>query len=282
MKQGTDSGHFGWIQSNIVSLVFNREMYGLEISKRLESRGLEVGANQLYPALKRLAEIGAIEARRDERTRPARIYYKATPNGRLMLTKGALDLINLFRDIIGEKLAFLASDTNRMLDLPHDAIVMDFSKDHFEDFYKILVPPLSPLGRYFITCNEYETPIMLRERINYLGFQDVMKVFASWGSGKLQIPDGSVDAVICLFTMRGETGKWIAAESSRLLKHGGRLALMDWILAKNDPRRGFIADLFPDRGGIDPDDCKAFLESKGFILELRAEENGILKAIFKR
>jgi SAM-dependent methyltransferase len=198
-----------------------------------------------------------------------------------MLTKGALDLINLFRDVIGEKLAFLALDVHRMLNLHQAAIVMDFSKDHFEDFYKILVPPLSPLGRYFITCNEYETPDMLRERVNYLGFQDVMKVLAAWSSGRLQIPDGSVDAVICFFSMRGRTGEWIADESRRILKHGGRFAIMDWILAKNDPRRGFIADLFPDKGGIDPDDCTTFLESKGFTLEHRTEDNGILKVIYK-
>ena len=46
--------HLRWLQQTLLTKLYSREMFGLEIQRDLKLWGEDVGAGQLYPALKKL------------------------------------------------------------------------------------------------------------------------------------------------------------------------------------------------------------------------------------
>lgn len=85
----------GHLEALILAILEEREAHGLEILKRLESRGcglLKLKEGSLYPALYRMEEAGEIAAiwEKDQQGRRGarRRIYRLTPKGSRKLAKG--------------------------------------------------------------------------------------------------------------------------------------------------------------------------------------------------
>ena len=62
-------------------------MYGYDLVKHLESSGISIEANTLYPLMRRLESQGLLESRWDTYGAKPRKYYQTTPDGRIVLQK---------------------------------------------------------------------------------------------------------------------------------------------------------------------------------------------------
>lgn len=76
----------GVLEYCVLSLLSQREMYGLELANSLVVRGLTASEGSLYPLLARMREAGAVETRWESpENGRARRYYAITSNGTALL-----------------------------------------------------------------------------------------------------------------------------------------------------------------------------------------------------
>ena len=61
MSPDAKPNRLGWLQLSILTMVWNKEMYGLEIQKHLKIRGYPIATTQLYSALNNLERIEALK-----------------------------------------------------------------------------------------------------------------------------------------------------------------------------------------------------------------------------
>ena len=99
-------------------------MYGLEIQDHMKLKGFNIGPGQLYPALKRLEEEGALEVREEERAGANRKFYRTTPEGRNIVIQHITHLMILFEHMLSEKLSFVPDHIAELVDLNKPGIII--------------------------------------------------------------------------------------------------------------------------------------------------------------
>jgi PadR family transcriptional regulator PadR len=85
----------------ILALIAERPLYGYEIARQLEARGLElVSEGSIYPLLSRLQRSGHIEGYLvPSNEGPPRKYYRVTPLGRRALRSGVTEWDSFARGV---------------------------------------------------------------------------------------------------------------------------------------------------------------------------------------
>ena len=133
-NNNTNISQLGTLQLQILSILWNQEMYGLEIIKHLKLRQYIIGTNQLYPALKRLEKLTALTSRKQQHTNDTRIYYKITSYGRQLITNQLMMFLGVLQDILLEKLDFIGEYCAQLLQLKVNMSILDLSKEFYELF----------------------------------------------------------------------------------------------------------------------------------------------------
>jgi PadR family transcriptional regulator PadR len=105
----------GSLQAGILSVLWNKEMYGLEIRRRLRYQGLRASVSQLYPTLRKLEERGAISSREEARVGANRIYYRLTPEGKELLKRNMIDVVRIFEYMVSEKFTPVLEEATEQL-----------------------------------------------------------------------------------------------------------------------------------------------------------------------
>lgn len=272
----------GSLQMSILSILWSREMYGLEIIKHLKIKGYVIGTNQLYPALKRLESMNAVESRKEERVGTTRIYYKITSNGKHLMLKQLVGLIDLFQDILLEKLDFMGSYCAEILRIKPGMKILDFSKDFYDSFVHSLVGYIRPNGNYYILVNDKENQNLYCDRIEFFQYENIVSTIIPEPQNKLNLPNCCIDCVVAFFSLRKSPQTIILREINRILKPNGKGLIVDWPMTNKDVRNNMILAVFPEKRGIDEEDIRQELQKYGFETIIHNEKEGIAVIEFKK
>jgi len=291
MKKEIDWKRLGWRQLTVITLLWNREMYGIEIQKRMKMLGDNLGQGQLYPLLNKLEEAGVLEANEKERIGANRIYYKTTEKGKETLKIYGINFIGLFQRLIIEKTSYIIETIIEELEIGPGKIITDFSAPDIENVVlEEIAPKIRPTGRLFIETSSTEKVELLEYRIRFHELEDIVTPIEVI-DGRVNLPDKSVDIATCIFTLHEENTEWIIPEIARVLKEDGKAMIID--LKKIDFEEGniimdtiaILGDVVPrhnrDSIGVDFKEVEEVLKKNNLVLEKKEEKRGVCNLIVK-
>lgn len=268
----------GRLQQAILSLLWNREMYGMEIQRRLRFQGMKVSAAQLYPALKRMEERQWVISREERRVGADRVYYTISSEGKETLVHNTLDLIHFFESIIDEAIYPIYRKAAKGLDIDPGTVIVDFSNPSIESLRIELSALTAPGGRYYISSRDREQMNILKEWVEYEKLHDTITIMEESGYA-FAVPDKSVDVALVIFTLHEDDTEWILSEVHRILKPSGRCLIVD-VEARDKEhfREVFYAQVLPDhsRSGIDMEVLLPLLEEKSLKITEQHFEKGLI------
>jgi DNA-binding PadR family transcriptional regulator len=267
----------GRLQAGILSILWNKEMYGLEMQRRLRYQGIKASASQLYPTLRKLEEKGAISSREETRVGPNRIYYRLTPEGKELLKRNMIDVVRVFEYMVSDKFIPVLEAATRRLQIGAGSVVVDFSNPRFESIRMELAPLTSPGGRYYITSFDAEHTRILGEWVEYEQLQGSVSVVEE-RQGSVPLPDASVDYALVFVRLHEEGNDWVLGEIGRLLKPTGQALVVDILAMKGNYREEFYREFMPYhmRSGLDMDLLESLAQASGLRITDRREDRGLV------
>lgn len=267
----------GRLQAGILSVLWNKDMYGLEIQRRLRYQGIKASASQLYPTLRKLEEKGAISSREETRVGPNRIYYRLTPEGKELLKLNMIDVIRIFEYMVSDKFIPVLKKATEQLQIGAGSVVVDFSNPRFESTRVDLAPLTAPGGKYYITSLDAEHTRILGEWVEYEQLQDSVSVVEEV-QGSTPLPDTSVDYALVFVRLHEEGNDWILGELGRLLKPTGKAVIVDILAMKGNYREEFYREFMPYhlRSGLDMDLLKSLIQESGLKITNQKEDRGLV------
>lgn len=268
----------GRLQQAILSLLWNREMYGMEIQRRLRFQGVKVSAAQLYPALKRMEERQWVISREESRIGADRVYYTISSEGKETLIHNTMNLIRFFESIIDEAVYPIYRGAAKELGIGPGTVIVDFSNPSIESLRIELATLTAPGGRYYISSRDDEQTNILKEWVEYEKLQDTITILEESGH-TVAVPDRSVDVALVIFTLHEDDTEWILSEVNRILKPSGYCLIVD-IEARDKEhfREVFYAQAVPghSRSGIDMGILLPLLEEKNLKITKQHIEKGLI------
>ena len=291
MKKEIDWKRLGWRQITVMTMLWDREMYGIEIQKRLKLSGDNLGPGQLYPLLNKLEKAGVLEAKERERKGANRIYYKTTNKGKEAITIYGINFLGLFQRLIMEKTSYILDTVIEELEIGPGKIVMDFSAPDVENFVmEKVAPKIEPTGKLFIETSTTEKVELLEYRINFYQLEGIV-VPLEVIKGKVKLPEKSIDIATCIFTLHEKDTEWIIPEIARVLKTEGKAMIID-IKKLNLDDENIIIELISMLGDVVPRhdaneigaDFKKIeeeLKKNKLTIEKRVEKKGVIYLIVK-
>jgi DNA-binding PadR family transcriptional regulator len=270
-----DAPQLGWIQIQILFLLWNYEMYGLEITRMLGLRSVKIGVNQLYPALRRLEDKGALESRRVERVGTTRVYYRTTEHGRQLAIHQYLDFGELIQEAAIGRLVFIPEGLRKIVEFKRGDTVLDFSGRFYDLFVKHIAQSLGVEGRYIVYSTSSEEAEVYRHRAEYYSLNNVT-VAQEKEPNVLDLPDGTVDVGLSYLNIRTPDRLWRMRELRRLLKPTGVAIFVDWHQPRENVRMEIMSSIFPGNIGVEPDQFGGWLRESGLRQTGIVEERGLL------
>ncbi|MFW9914147.1 MAG: helix-turn-helix transcriptional regulator [Candidatus Thorarchaeota archaeon] len=216
----------GWLQLSILTMLWTKEMYGLEIKEHLELKGYVVATSQLYPALATLEKYRALNSREEESVGRLRKFYTITQEGRELIFEYANNLMLLFSDLVEDGLAFLADKIPALIEFVPGTIVADLSQLHIEKVISRIGALISPTGRWIIPSADQKSKKIWLHRMEHIGLQDIATIVDLKDKNVL-LPEHIADVVLLLFTLHEDVSEWTIKEMRRLLKPTGKGLIID-------------------------------------------------------
>ncbi|MFX0115297.1 MAG: helix-turn-helix transcriptional regulator, partial [Candidatus Hodarchaeota archaeon] len=216
----------GWLQLSILTMLWTKEMYGLEIKEHLELKGYVVATSQLYPALATLEKYGALSSREEESAGRIRKFYTVTQEGRELVLEYAQNLMSLFSDLVEDGLAFLAEEIPDLIEFVPGTIVADLSQLHIEKVISRIGKLISPTGRWIIPSTDQKSKKIWIHRMEHIGLQEIATI-VDLKDDYVLLPENVADVVLLLFTLHEDESEWTIKEMSRLLKPTGKGLIID-------------------------------------------------------
>jgi DNA-binding PadR family transcriptional regulator len=277
-----DAKPLGWLQIAIISLCWNREMYGLEIQKHLQLEGHKVGSGQLYPALKKLLQAGALLDRQEERIGATRNFYKTTPLGQKMVYDFVFQFLRIFNSIYMDNIGFVADKLLELISITPGMVVLDLSIEQVEELLLKLVPKVGDIGRYFLTSPSKDMEDLIKERILHYGLQDYIKIFDR-SQNQINLPDHSCDLVFNIFSEHEPNHEWMLDEMIRLLKPEGKGVIIDTIALKDHIFIDMLATFIRQQEfGINPEKLRKQLNLQNMHILHDLQDHGVQYFVFER
>ncbi len=231
-----------WTKLTILSLLWDKEMYGLEIKNSLEARQVPITFSRLYPTLRKLQSEGLLASQTEDRNNSAdRIFYKTTKKGQQVFMNYSRDFIGLFFEGHLSKIGFVGDEVRKIIDLTKPGIIIaDLSYDILESVLVKLIPSNDPVARYFIFCENEVKRNITKYRIQYHKLEQIVRL-DYFRDKRTSLPENSVDVVFLLFTMHELGTDHYIAEAKRILKPSGSIVIADNLL--DSSKSNFVLDL---------------------------------------
>ncbi|MBD3227447.1 MAG: hypothetical protein GF329_04590 [Candidatus Lokiarchaeota archaeon] len=119
--------HLVWLQQTLITMLWGKEMYGVEIIRILKLWGEDLGPGKLYPALKNLEEMGALTSRKDNSFGTIRKYYSVTEEGKNILLQNLVAFFAVGELLLLDKYGYLLDEIPKYLTLKPGISIVDFS-----------------------------------------------------------------------------------------------------------------------------------------------------------
>ncbi len=220
MSPDAKPNRLGWLQLSILTMVWNKEMYGLEIQKHLKIRGYPIATTQLYSALNNLERIEALKVNVVLRAGASRKYYIATEIGKKLVMDFFVNFLILFQERIWEKFNPFLEDICSKLNGVEGKEIVDFSEFYSDQMFETLISPLAIHNQYNIICESAEVKNAYEDQMKLFDNKDnifPLKIMEK----KTDIPTNSMDYAFCFFSLHAEGYDWIIPEMSRVLRTDG-------------------------------------------------------------
>lgn len=93
----------GFIKIHMLYHAEKKEFSGVEIMKELKRHGYHIGPSTLYPTLHRMQEGGYLVSKKRKEDGRVKRYYRATPRGKLALSRIRPKIKELVSEIMEKK-----------------------------------------------------------------------------------------------------------------------------------------------------------------------------------
>lgn len=221
----------GWLQLTILTLLWNRELYGLEIQNVLKLRGYEkLGVSQLYPALNKLKEEELLTARLEKQIGADRRYYRTTEEGKATVIQYLNNFFVLFEDLFLTKLDFLPDHISEFVNLKKPGLrIADLSLGTVNSavFLRDIISNPSLSQEYYLLASNEEFREYLEMRIEFLQPKRTITVL-DVTKNEIPLEDDTIDLVLIFFTLHEDNTDWLIAETSRILQKDGKALIIDF------------------------------------------------------
>ncbi len=262
-------------------LLWSDEYYGLEIQRRLRFEGKNVGAGQLYPALRRLEEQGYISSREVARVGANRVYYTITEIGKSAVIENMMEILYIFRHISLDYLYPYLEEAVDRAEIRSGETVLDLSSPLMEKLRLKTIELPKPDGRYLLVNTNPDFYELLcewikSEELDSVELLDEKQVEA--------LPDETVDIALLLFNVFELNMDWVFNHALRLLRKGGRLALFDVMAREEDTIRDDLYKIYMpmhSKSGV-PDDFDKMMAERGMKVLVYERMRGTITGIFQK
>ena len=242
MNTDIKSTRLGWLQLSILTMLWNKEMYGLQIQKNLKSGGNPIKAPQLYAALNHLEQTQLLISRIEPRTGASRKYYRISESGMRIIMDYFMNFIVLIEGILWDKILPLLSNLiDKIAGKPQMSIV-DFSSFYSDHVFEKLIPRIVPQGHYYLICRDENQCNVFIDKIKDNDLQRIVSPILLH-ERIIDIPSESMDFAFCFFTLDESDQDWILPELQRVLKLNGTGVIIN-VLApeQEDPQIQILFD----------------------------------------
>jgi DNA-binding PadR family transcriptional regulator len=272
-NEGPDK-KLGTLQLRILMLVWDRQMYGLEIQKHLALRGLNVSTSQLYPALNKLLQSQTLESKSVHKIGADRIFYWTSEYGKSVILKYIADFMETLVEFQFEKFGTWASEIKKYVEIKAGMVIVDFSLREMESLLIQFAPLVSNAGHYFVVSQNPGSGELIKERIKHYALEDYVRILAS-ENNKVNIGDQSADIAFVFITLHEENTEWIVPEIHRILKHHGKALIVDMEHIENHMLIDMLTrfTIGHSRTGLIVDKFTKYVLDLGFQIE-KLERNG--------
>jgi len=277
----TSSRPLGSLQQAILLLLWNDEYYGLEIQRRLRFEGKNVGAGQLYPALRRLEEQDYISSREVARVGANRVYYTITEMGKNVVIENMMEIFYIFRHISLDYLHPYLEEAVERAEIKPGETVLDLSNPLMEKLRLKIIELLKPSGKYLLMNTNPDFSDLLSEwikseELESVELLDEKKVEA--------LPDETVDIALLLFNVFELNMEWVFTQALRLLRLDGKLVVFDVMAREEDTIRDDLYKIYMpmhSKSGV-PDDLDEMMTEKGMNILVYEKMRGTITGIFQK
>jgi PadR family transcriptional regulator PadR len=213
----------GWFQISLLTILWTRDMYGLELQTYLKLQGNDVSVGQIYPALKHLEDDGLVSSYEEIRKGANRKYYSLTPTGRQSILQFVEMFKSIFNGIIWQKLSFLPDK------------LLDLSLTYPELILRSFAPKVGPTGHYFLLSENPTQTQQLELLLDYINLNcpfHILEPFVASDSSSpwsIPLPDRTLDLIYSIFRIPKKLSPAIFTEVARLLKPDGHWIILDMI-----------------------------------------------------
>jgi DNA-binding PadR family transcriptional regulator len=277
----TSSRPLGSLQQAILLLLWNDEYYGLEIQRRLRFEGKNVGAGQLYPALRRLEEQDYISSREVARVGANRVYYTITEMGKNVVIENMMEIFYIFRHISLDYLHPYLEEAVERAEIKSGETVLDLSTPLMEKLRLKIIELLKPSGKYLLMNTNPDFSDLLSEwikseELESVELLDEKKVEA--------LPDETVDIALLLFNVFELNMEWVFTQALRLLRLDGKLVVFDVMAREEDTIRDDLYKIYMpmhSKSGV-TDDLDEMMTEKGMNILVYEKMRGTITGIFQK
>ena len=223
---GGKRNYLGWLQQTIMTIVWTREMYGLQIKNFLKRLGEDVSPGQLYPTLDKLKKMKFLKIREEIKKGANRKYYSITEKGKMLMYRNFISLFALVELTAIEKFSFIFEEVLEMVPINAGSIVVDFTNPVINQGRIKFAPLTAPTGRYFAVNTAKFAKDLLSLWLVDEGLQEIVTIINPENSS-ISLPDQSVDVALVFFQLHEDRTEWILKEIRRVLKPDGKALIID-------------------------------------------------------
>ena len=257
-------------------MLWDEEMYGLEVQKKVSIFGYKVTSGQLYPALRRLEDNGCVSSVERTRVGANRKYYRITETGKEYLIENVLDQIKILEILAAKNMSGVLLESGFISVGEGDAVV-EFSDVRFMDVVLSISSKVGDTGSYTIVAGDDRESSLLREWTALEEIDDKVTIVQREGKS-VGIDSGSADLALILFRMHLDDSSWMLAEAKRVIADGGRVVIFDLLDREDDFRSDFYGGVLPGHSkmGVRLDELYEMIEENEFRISREVEQKGLL------
>ncbi len=271
----------GSLQQSILLLVWSDEYYGLEIKRRLRFQGKNVGAGQLYPALRKLEDRGYITSREVPRVGADRVYYAITEEGKQIVVDNLLEILFVMRYLSIDYMNPYLEEAVEKTNIKQGSTILDLSSPVMEKIRVKTTTLHKPDGKYLLVNTSPVFTDLLSEWVRSEKLEGVKVINTETVEG---LDPETVDVVLALFNITEFNTSWIESQAIRLLRPGGKLVVCDIAAREQDTVRDDLYRLYlPMHGksGIERDFDET-MSKKGMTPLVFETTRGMITGIFQK
>ena len=273
----------GKTQAMILALLWNKEMYGLELQKILRIKGLKVSKSQLYQALRKLEEKNLLISRIDEIPGANRKFYRITEKGKEETKLFIQPIFNIMSELMYDVFDEILDNIRDLLKVKPEYSVLEISESSLPMFLNYFSQVLNKNGKFNVFIESLDLEDLVIQRAKSLEFTEFINL-VYLENKSISLSDNAVDFILIPFYLHNDGTEWVLEETTRILKKNGSVLIID---VEEMPENLLAHSLFKiisnhSKYGVNSEEIKQYL-SENYNIDHFSMFKGIfiLKALKK-